>query len=115
MIRFYENIDNEIDEAILPNVYFSISKAIDDILKESVNVYQLEHSIRMVELVTERIPEAILHLTFLFASIQYKRLRILLSYSIQKFFNGILPAEFVFTIIYGLTFGGIIKAIINKR
>ena len=95
--------------------YDTICNSIDDLTKDGVEIQKLENSIRMLELIAERIPEGILHLIFLFASLQYKRLKILLSYSLQKTFNGILPIEFIFTIIYSVTIFGIIKALINKR
>ena len=115
--RFYANLNLEkhTSKSVMANKYDAICESIEDLTRDSVQIHQLQNSIRMLELIAERIPEGVLHLIFLLASFQFKRLRILLSYSLQKTFNGILPTEFIFIIIYGVTFIGIIKGLINKR
>ena len=115
--RFYANLnlEKQTSNSVIANKYDAICKSIEDLTRDSIKIHQLQNSVRMLELIAERIPEGVLHLIFLLASFQFKRLRILLSYSLQKTFNGILPTEFIFIIIYGVTFIGIIKGLINKR
>ena len=115
--RFYANLnlEKQTSKSVIANKYDAICKSIEDLTRDSIQIHQLQNSVRMLELIAERIPEGVLHLIFLLASFQFKRLRILLSYSLQKTFNGILPTEFIFIIIYGVTFIGIIKGLINKR
>ena len=115
--RIYSNladakaIENENE---LRYEYYDIWKAINGLTEDLVQITKLKNTVLMIELVIERIPDAILQLTFLIASYHSERLRILLSYSLQKRF-GMIPVEWIFMFTFGITFCSILRSIINKK
>ena len=115
--RIYSNladakaIENENE---LRYEYYDIWKAINGLTEDLVQITRLKNTVLMIELVIERIPDAILQLTFLIASYHSERLRILLSYSLQKRF-GMIPVEWIFMFTFGITFCSILRSIINKK
>ena len=92
----------------------TIWKSINGLTEDFVQITKLKNTLLMIELVIERIPDAILQLAFLIASYHSERLRILLSYSLQKRF-GMIPVEWIFMFTFGITFCSILKSIINKK
>ena len=114
--RFYSNLANDklVEKNELGDEYHNIQKAIDGLTEDLVQITRLKNTVLMIELFIERIPDAILQLTFLIASYHSERLRILLSYSLQKRF-GMIPVEWIFMFTFGITFCSILKSIINKK
>ena len=98
----------------LSQEYYNIWKDINGLTEDLVQITKLKNTVLIIELVTERIPDAILQLTFLIASYHSERLRILLSYSLQKRF-GMIPVEWIFMFTFGITFCSILRSIINKK
>ena len=114
--RFYSNLadDKTVEKNESCYECYNIWKSINDLTEDSVQITMLQNTLLMIELVIERIPDAILQLAFLIASYHSERLRILLSYSLQKRF-GMIPVEWIFMFTFGISFCSILRSIINKK
>ena len=97
-----------------PNEYYKIWKDLHNLNNDLVKILELKTNIDMIETIIERIPGTILQLAFLFTSYHFSRLKIFLSYSVQKTFD-MLPVEFILSFIFGLTIWSIINAIILQK
>ena len=104
----------ETDQRQRPIQYNKIRTELDNLKEDLSQILKLKNSIQILETVFERTPQCILQLAFLFCSLEFERLKLLLINSFQKYL-GLESLAVVFVLLFGTTFWSINKSLLDFR
>ena len=97
-----------------PIQYNKIHTELDNLKEDLRQILKLKNSIQILETVFERTPQFILQLAFLFRSLEFERLKLLLRNTLQKHL-GFESMALVFVILLGTKFWSINRSLLDLR
>ena len=97
-----------------PIQYNKICTELANLKEDLRQILKLKNSIQILETVFERTPQFILQLAFLFRSLEFERLKLLLRNTLQKHL-GFESMALVFVILLGTKFWSINRSLLDLR
>ena len=104
----------ETDQRQRPIQYNKIRTELDNLKEDLSQILKLKYSIQILETVFERTPQCILQLAFLFYSLEFERLKLLLRNTLQKHL-GLESIALIFVILLGTKFWSINRSLLDLR